>query len=274
MGVIRKQLLVLPSVAFLVVFLLLPLATLGIQSFPNGSFDIYLHIFSQPLYLSVFKETFRSAVIVTGVCLFLGYPYALLMTRGNRATVILLSIALLLPFWVSLLLRTFSWVILLQNTGVLNELLQLSGLIGRPVPLIRNSTGVIVGMTHILLPNMVLPILAVMSRIDFSLLDAANICGATGLRRFTTILVPLTLPGIVAGSVLCFTLSLGFYITPAMLGGPANTMVAQLIASQVNDQFNVPVASALSVVLLGATALCFLVVGLAMWWSRRWSVTL
>jgi putative spermidine/putrescine transport system permease protein len=184
------------------------------------------------------------------------------MTQGNKTVTTILSIALLLPFWVSLLLRTFSWLILLQDTGLINVILLRIGLISEPLHLIRNQIGVLVGMTHILLPYAVLPIYAVMRKVDPRLMEAATICGSSRLRAFVRVYLPLSMPGVLAAGLLTFTLALGFYITPALLGGARDVMIGQLIAAQVTEQLNFGFAAVLSVVLLAATAAAFGIAGI------------
>lgn len=256
--------LVLPAVAFLAVFFAYPLVDIVLRSFPDASLSLYQRILSSNVYIRVIGETFKTSAVVMLVCLLLGYPYAYAMAHSGRRVFILLTIALLLPFWVSLLLRTFSWLILLQDTGLINSVMVALGIVDSPVPLIRNQVGVIVGMTHILLPYAVLPLYAAMRKIDNRLMEASSICGAGAARSFFRVYFPLSLPGVYAAALLTFTLSLGFYITPALLGGPRDTMIAQLIAVQVGEQLNFGMASALAVVLLVLTAVAFALFGLVM----------
>lgn len=259
----RAQLwLLLPAIAFLAVFFIYPLIDIVLRSFPNSSLSLYQRIFSSTLYIRVIGETFKTSGLVMLVCLLLAYPYAYAMTHASRRVLVILAIALLLPFWVSLLLRTFSWLILLQDTGLINTTLMRLGLVDAPLPLIRNQIGVVVGMAHILLPYAVLPLYAVMRKIDGRLMEASSICGAGWVRSFLRVYLPLSLPGVFAGALLTFTLALGFYITPALLGGPRDTMIGQLIAAQVGEQLNFGLGSALAVVLLVLTAAAFGLFGL------------
>jgi putative spermidine/putrescine transport system permease protein len=212
--------------------------------------------------VKVILLTFRTSALVMLVCLLLGYPYAYAMARSRGWILACLSICLLLPFWVSLLLRTFAWMVLLQDTGLINTTLLSAGIIDKPLRLIRNTVGVTIGMTHILLPYVVLPIYSVMRKIDPKLMEAASISGARPVRAFYRVFFPLSLPGVYAGALLSFTLGLGFYITPALLGGARNTLIGQLIASQITEQLNFGFGSALAVVLLLLTALAFGLFGL------------
>lgn len=254
--------LLLPAIAFLCVFFVYPLVDIVLRSFAGGTLALYERIFTSTLYIRVIGETFQTSLVVMLACLALAYPYAYAMAHARRRTLVVLVVALLLPFWVSLLLRTFSWLILLQDTGLINTALMALGLTDRPLPLIRNQIGVIIGMVHVLLPYAVLPLYAVMRRIDDRLLEASAVCGAGWTRGFLRIYLPLSLPGVLAGALLTFTLSLGFYITPALLGGPRDTMISQLIAIQISEQLNFGMGSALAVVLLVFTVAAFALFGL------------
>jgi ABC-type spermidine/putrescine transport system permease subunit I len=263
-----NDILVFPALVFLVGCFLYPLFFVLIQSFQGSLFGEYLLIWRTPVFLKVIALTFRTAALVTVLCVLLGYVYAYAMCHANRKLLGLLMITLLVPFWVSLLLRTFSWMILLQDTGVINRVLIALGLVDQPLHLIRNTTGVVIGMVHVLLPYAVLPMYTVMRKIDVRMTEAARICGAGEIRAFVRVFLPLSLPGVLAAAIMCFTLSLGFYITPSLLGGPSNTMIGQLIASEISDQLDFPFASALSVVLLVITAITFAVLGILMKGSR------
>ncbi|MDR6756990.1 putative spermidine/putrescine transport system permease protein [Mycoplana sp. BE70] len=249
--------LIVPSVLFLALFFVFPLLKLVAISLPDGSMEYYHQIFTTPVFLRVIGETFRVSLIVTVVTVAIAYPYAYAMAHGGRAMLLVLTIALLIPFWVSLLLRSFSWIVLLQNSGLVNDFLIATGLIDRPLRLIRTPMGVIIGMVHILLPYAVLPLYTVMKKIDLRLMEASSICGASWLRGFARIYFPLSLPGVMASAILAFTLALGFYITPALLGSPRDMMIAQMIAGQFNEQLNFGLGAALAVVLMVLTAVAF-----------------
>lgn len=258
--------LLLPSTLFLLVFFILPLLKLVAISLPDGSLEFYRQILTTPIFLRVIGETFRVSLFVMVVTVVVAYPYAYAMAHGGRTILLLLSAALLIPFWVSLLLRSFSWVVLLQNTGLINDLLTSVGLIDSPVRLIRTPFGVMVGMVHILLPYAVLPLYTVMKKIDIRLLEASAICGAGWLRGFVRVYFPLSLPGVMAAAVLTFTLALGFYITPSLLGSPRNMMIAQMIAAQFTEQLNFGLGAALAVVLMLLTAIAFGLLGILQKW--------
>jgi putative spermidine/putrescine transport system permease protein len=170
-----------------------------------------------------------------------------------------LLIAVLLPFWSSALVRTFAWQVILRDTGIINTFLVDLGVVAEPLPLIRTTAGVIIGMSHILLPFMVLPIWAVLRRIDPEFSRAAANLGASPVTAFRRIVLPLSLPGLLAGCLLVFVLALGFYITPALLGGPRDQMISQLIVEQVERQLDWGFAAAISVLLMVATFAILLV---------------
>lgn len=241
-----------PGTLFLLIFFGYPLVTIAQRSLTDPGPSNYVQAVTDPVYQHVLMTTLKTAGITTIACLLLGYPYALVMTRSSRRLVALLTALVLLPFWSSLLVRTFSWTVLLQDTGLVNQVLQALGLTDEPLSMIRTSLGVEIGMVHILLPYMVLPLYATMSRIDPSYTAAAMSLGAPPRTAFRRVMLPLTLPGVYAGSVLVFVLSLGFYITPALLGNPASSMLGEVIVNQVS-QFGFGLGGALGMVLLVVT---------------------
>ena len=249
----------LSPVLFLGALFLLPVVRLLLLSIEGGTFAHFHKAFTGELYITVFLETFRIAAIVTGVSLLLAYPIAYVLSTASPRWVLIGLVFLMLPFWTSVLVRTYAWMILLGRNGVLNQALLGLGLTDKPVALIYNTTGVIIGMVHVLLPYMVFPIYSAMVRVDSDLLLAAEGLGASGWNVFRRVFLPLTLPGVVAGTALVFILSLGFYITPALLGGGKVIMIAVLIEQQVRQFLEWGFASALSIVLLTAALLVYLV---------------
>ena len=252
----RWSLLVLPAVGFLVVFFLAPLVLMSIRSVtdPIGAgLSNYERFFTQEAYIHVLTNTFWIAFVSTVTCLVVGYPFAYLMTVVPGRVAGLLLIAVFLPFWSSLLVRTFAWQVILRDTGIINTFLINLGLISEPLTLIRTTGGVILGMSHILLPFMVLPIYAVMRRIDPEYGRAAANLGAPPVSAFLRIFLPLSLPGVVAGSLLVFVLALGFYITPALLGGLRDQMISQVIVQQVQQRLDWGFGTAMSVLLMVIT---------------------
>ncbi|NJO32683.1 MAG: ABC transporter permease [Rhodospirillales bacterium] len=204
----------------------------------------------QRIYLTLLARTLWISVAVTLICLALGYPVAYLLAGLPTRYSNLLMLLLLLPFWTSLLVRTTAWLVLLQREGLINDLAIWFGVTNEPMELVRNRFGVYVAMTHILLPFMVLPIFSVMKGISPSHMRAAFSLGAGPMRAFVRIYLPQTLPGICAGGLLVFIMSLGYYITPALVGGPADQMLSYFIAFNANATLNWGLAGALSIVLM------------------------
>ena len=242
-----------PAVAILLLVLAYPLAIVVWRSFtdPAVGIDNYVWFFQSAVNRTVLQRTFIVAGWVTLACLICAYPYAYAMTIAGRNMRLVLILCVLVPFWLSGVVRTLAWVILLQDSGVINSMLRGLGL--SPVKLIRTLPGVVIGMTQVLLPFMILPIYSVMKGIDTRLLQAARSLGAKPWRAFLQIYVPLSLPGVYAGAIIVFILSLGFYITPALLGGPRSTMLSSLVQNQVLSLLNWGRGGAMGVVLLIAT---------------------
>ncbi len=255
--------LAMPLLVFLTAAFLLPLALMVIRSVtdpPGAGIANYQEFFGSEADIRVLGNTFYIAAVSTIACLAIGYPYAYLMAIAPQRVSGLLLIAVLVPFWSSLLVRTFAWEVILRDTGLVNSVLRGLGLIQEPLPLIRNTFSVIVGMTQILLPFMVLPLWTVMQRIDPELTRAAANLGAAPFAAFRRVFLPLSFPGVAAGSLLVFVLALGFYITPTILGSPRETMISRFIADQVQQRLNWGLATAMAVVLM---ALTFIVLAVA-----------
>ena len=211
------------------------------------------------VFINAFARTVWISASVTLLCLVLGYPVAYLLAtlpadKSNR-----LMLLVIVPFWTSLLVRTTAWYVLLQPGGVINSLLMGMGLVSHPLPLLFNRTGVLIGITHILLPYMILAIYSVMKSVSPIYMRAAHSLGAHPVTAFVRIYVPQTLPGVGAGCFLVFVLALGYYITPALLGGAGDEMISQLIAAQTNEQLNWGLAGALSAYLVIFTAVFYFV---------------
>ena len=211
------------------------------------------------IYVQVFVRTIWLSALVTILCLLLGYPVAYLLATLPTGTSNLLMILVLLPFWTSLLVRTTAWVVVLQREGVLNDLLLFLHLISQRVQLIFNRFGVIVAMTHILLPFMILPIFSVMKTISPAYVRAAQSLGATPFTAFWRVYFPQTVPGIGAGGILVFILALGYYITPALVGGPTDQMISYFIADHTQRSLNWGLASAMGTILLGGVLAMYLI---------------
>jgi putative spermidine/putrescine transport system permease protein len=247
--------LVLPLLLFLIIVFLVPLGAMLWRSLsdPEFGFGNYAAIFAESLYLRVLLNTFVVAVAVTVVTLVLAYPYAYLMTLVSPFWRSVMLVLVLIPFWTSVLIRSFALVLLLRDTGVLNTLAIDAGVISEPVTMLRTIGGVIFGMVQVSLPFAVLPIYATMSGIDRRLGLAAQNLGARPSGAFWRIFVPLSLPGVAAGLLLTFVQALGYYITPALLGGPENTMIGELIVQQVSAVLRYGFAAALATLLLVTT---------------------
>jgi putative spermidine/putrescine transport system permease protein len=269
----RYLLLLLPGVVFLIAFYGYPVAamltrafydpTLGWQNFAplvqaRSTLDVFGASIPMNAYIRVFGITLQVAVVVTFCTLLLGYPvaYALSSVSASRAN--LLMILVLIPFWTSILVRSYAWMVLLGQDGIINEALVASGVRSEPLQLLNTRLAVYVGMIHIQLPFMILPLYAVMRGIDRNLLRAAGNLGAPPSAVFRRIFLPLSLPGVAAGCLLVFILSLGFYITPALLGGQKDVMVSMLIQQQISQLkwgFGAALALVLLIIALGVYAL-------------------
>ncbi|WP_165447548.1 ABC transporter permease [Rhizobium ruizarguesonis] len=202
------------------------------------------------IYIDILIRTILISLSVTVLCVLIGYPLAYMMASTDARTARWLMIFVLLPFWTSLLVRTTAWLVLLQSNGVVNSILTSLGLVAAPLELAHNRIGVLIAMTHILLPFVVLPVHAVMKGIPPAYWRAASSLGATPVKAFLRVYLPLTLPGVGAGALLVFILALGYYITPALVGGPKDQMLSYFIAYFVNQSSNWGMAAALAVVLL------------------------
>jgi putative spermidine/putrescine transport system permease protein len=211
---------------------------------------------SRRIYIDNFINTLTLTISVTLVCLVLGYPVAFLLATAPPGRGNLLMILVLLPFWTSLLVRTTSWMVMLQSNGVINATLLGLDLIEQPLQLIFNRVGTVVAMSHILLPFMILPLYSVMKGIDPAYMKAARSLGGNPFSAFFRVYIPQTLPGIGAGTILVFILAIGYYITPALVGGKSGQMIGNFIAHHMQTSLNWGLASALGGILL------FVVVGL------------
>jgi putative spermidine/putrescine transport system permease protein len=250
------------AVVLLSVLFLYPIVRIIYTSFlVDGalSLDHYRRIFEVDAYLGVLRTTLTIGLQVTIICLLLGYPLAYFLASIPARWQRVLIILVLVPFWTSFLVRTYAWMVLLQRRGVVNQWLMDIGITNEPIQMMYNRMGVLVGMVHVMLPFMVLPLFAVMIGIDRNLIRAAQNLGASPWQAFRRIFLPLSLPGIAAGSILVFILSIGLYITPAIMGGRGDTMNAQLIEAQVRARLNWEFATALGVFLLITTVLIVLI---------------
>jgi putative spermidine/putrescine transport system permease protein/spermidine/putrescine transport system permease protein len=248
-----------PALLLVLVTMLIPVGWLFGLSFlsDSGQFSLehYQRMLEQPSYYRTFLMTFEVSVMTTVICILLGYPLAYVMAQLPQRVANLCLILVLLPFWTSLLVRTYAWLVLLQRQGLVNTWGMKLGLWDAPLALVNNLNGTLIGMVHIMLPFLVLPLYGSLRAIDRDLLRAASSLGASPVRAFWAVFLPLSLPGLAAGAVIVFILCLGFYITPAVLGGGKVIMVSNRIANDIELFFNWGAASALGVVLLAATLL-------------------
>ncbi|WP_219995844.1 ABC transporter permease [Schumannella soli] len=245
----------MPALALLSVILLVPLFSSLVRSLssPTWTLDNYAHLFTDGVTLTVLGRTATTALIVTAVALLLGYPYAYLLTRvGPRARAVLL-VVVLVPFWTSVMARNFAWLVLLQRGGPVSEAFAFLGM--PDVVLSGTTSGVTIAMSQVLLPFMVLPLYSSLGGIDRRLLLAARGLGSSPIVAFWKIYWPLSRGGVVAGVILVFTLSLGFYVTPALIGSPQQSLVAQLLNQRTTQLLDFAGASALGIVVLVVTLL-------------------
>ena len=216
----------------------------------NESGEIVAAADNQAIYVTIFERTFWVSITITVLCVFLGFPLAYLLATQPAGIGNWLLLLVLLPFWTSLLVRTLAWLILFQKDGVANQIVMLLGIADQPLQLINTRFAVYIGMIHILLPFMVLPLYSVMRRISPTHVRAASSLGANPVVAFWTVYVPQTVPGIGAGVLLVSVLALGFYITPDLLGAPGDQMISYFIAFYTNQSVNWGMAAALGVWLL------------------------
>lgn len=254
--------LVSPALLLVTVIMVLPVGWLFYLSVLSdaGSFSLehYRRMWEQPSYARTFWVTFEVSFLTTGICILLGYPLAYFLSELPKRAANLCMIAVLLPLWTSLLVRTYAWLVLLQRRGLINGWGMELGLWSEPLELVHNLTGTLIGTVHVMLPFIVLPLYACMRGINRDYLKAAANLGASPTRSFWQIFFPLSIPGLATGSLIVFILCLGFYITPAVLGGGKVIMVSSRIANDIEIFFNWGAASALGVVLLLLTLLLIL----------------
>jgi putative spermidine/putrescine transport system permease protein len=272
--------LVSPACLWLVVFFLIPLILIMRLSFlgfsptsgivPVLGLGNYWKVFGDAYYVGIFVRTLRISLLVTGLALVLGYPEAYYLTRIRGRAKALVLVAVLSPLIVSAITRTFGWFILLAPNGLVNGAIQALGLADGPVKLIYSETGIVIGLTHVLVPFMVLSIYASLQRRNPALVSAAHTLGAGPVRAFLEVTLPLSLPGIVAGSALVFTLAMSAFVTPAILGGTRVRVVAYLIYEEFLLSLNWPFGATLALLLVLITMV--VVVAYNRWLERgRWA---
>ena len=260
---IREQRMLLslagPSLIAVVAIIVIPVGWLFYLSFLGSdgqlSLEHYQKMIEYKSYARVFVTTFQVSILTTAICILIGYPLAYFLAIMPQRLAGFFMLTVLLPFWTSLLVRTYAWLVLLQKNGILNDFAISVGLWETPLKLVHNMTGTLIGMAHIMLPFLVLPLYGSMRKIERDMMHAAANLGASPIQAFWKIYFPLSISGMVAGSLIVFVLCLGFYVTPAVLGGGRVVMVATQITAILENQYNWGAASALGVVLLVATLL-------------------
>jgi ABC-type spermidine/putrescine transport system permease subunit I len=246
-----------PALLLVLVIMAIPVGWLFWLSFigDDGALTLehYQRMVASKSYARTFRTTFEVSLLTTAICILTGYPLAYFLSQLPRRVANLCMIAVLLPFWTSLLVRTYAWLVLLQRKGLVNDWGIALGLWDEPIKLVHNLTGTLIGMVHIMLPFLVLPLYASMRAIDQDTVKAAANLGARPSQAFWMVFFPLSLPGLFAGALIVFVLCLGFFVTPAVLGGGKVIMVSMRIATNIELFFNWGAASALGVVLLALT---------------------
>ena len=221
---------------------------------PEPGIGNYVRTLTDPVIQSVFLRTFRICAIVTIAAVAIAYVLSYMWVYGSRRQQIIVELCIIIPFWISVLTRAFGWLVILSNRGLANSWLAALGLISEPLTLVRNEFGVILGIVHFLVPFAVFPLASSMRQVDNRVLMAARGLGAGRLRTFWAVFVPMTLPGIIGATVIVFVFSLGFFITPAILGGGRSIMVAEFVYVQLFHTTNWGLAAAVSVVLVTIVA--------------------
>jgi putative spermidine/putrescine transport system permease protein len=246
-------LLLLPGLAFLVLFFLVPVGLILVQSLfdPDFTLRFYRQLVAGPDYLAVLWISIKIALLTSAISLLASYPVAYLLLVAPPTVRALMLSLILLPFWTNLLIRCYAWMLMLQTKGVINTLLVgWLHVLTEPLALVFNLTGVVIGMVHYLVPIAILVLYSIMKAIDLRLLQAAQSLGANPLRAFALVFVPLSLPAVRAAALLIVVIALGFFVTPALLGGRGETTIAMLVSSYFGDVLNWGFGSALATVLL------------------------
>ena len=255
------KLLLTISVTFLLVFMILPILDMFTKSVvdDNGfTWSYFKEFFSKSLYAKILLNTIRLSLIIGLVTIVLGYPVAYLMNRVGPVLRCIIMGCVQIPFWTSLLVRTYSWIAILQNQGVVNVVLQKLGIIKQPIQLLYNDAGVIIVMTYIMLPYMIFSISTEMGQIDKNVIIASRSLGAGKTMTFFRIFLPLSLPGIMSGFFIVFLNTMGYYIVPALVGGQKSQMFSQTIQNELSGVLNWNFASAISIILVMVTMMIVL----------------
>jgi ABC-type spermidine/putrescine transport system permease subunit I len=258
LGHLPKWALIAPALALLLLLFITPIGWFIAEALSElgGWEDIWLEardVIGSRAIAGAIASTNVIALMVTALVLLIGYPLSYAFSRARGLAFSLILVCIVLPYFTSVIVRTYAWMVILGRNGLINQLLLGSGLVSEPVNLLYNRTGVVIGMTYVLLPYMVLTLFAAMKAVDHRLLQAAEGMGARPLTVFAKVFLPLTLHGITAGSLIVYILALGFFITPALMGGPGDVMMAMLIEREIELSHNWPVAALMTIVLLAIT---------------------
>ncbi|MDQ0562959.1 ABC-type spermidine/putrescine transport system permease subunit II [Rhizobium mesoamericanum] len=277
---IRSAIVAGPLIVLLVGFLLIPLWYIVWGSFEGSKFNFghYTRVFASETNLNILLRTLHIGLIVTVVSIVAGYPVAYLLTKLRAGALSVVSVFILIPLFTAFLVRTYAWMIILGREGIINNALVWLGLIDSPLPLLNTTFAVVVGMAHVFIPMAIFTMYSSMVRIDHEFARAAQILGAKPIQAFLRVYFPLTLPAVFSAAILIFITAIGFYITPALLGGPSDTMISQLIVAQMTTLLNFELGYASSIVLLLVT-ICILFVAslfipLEMIWSSSTVVSM
>ena len=261
-----------PGVSWLVLFFFIPILVIFTYSFYHYSeglmtraftFENYIRAFTQQVYFRIFVKSLWYGVVVTVCCLLIAYPCSYFLARTNYKRKEILFLALIVPFWTSIVVRTYAWKILLGSNGLINYFLtETTGILEDPIRFLYSERAVYIGLIHVFLPFMILPLYASIEKINMSLEEAAQDLGANRLRTLWKVTIPMSLPGISTGCLLVFILTVGSYITPDLLGGPSQLMISNVIQKEYYVSFNWPFGSALAMLLL------FIILALIFFYNR------
>ena len=256
----RALLLALPTVLTLLFFFVAPMVYILVHTLHENGLSDFVDFFGDPFYRNILWVTLWVSLVSTAISLVLGYPTAFYMARTKSRMKQVMMIVILFPFLVSAVVRSYGWMVILGTNGLLNQLLQSLGLISAPLKILNTETAVIIGMIHLLVPYMVLSLVGVLQSIDPNVEYAAYSLGASPLQTFSKVVFPLSLPGIISGCVLVFTMSMTSYVTPKLLGGSKFRMMATMVVQEINVNFDWGAASAISYILLAVILLVQVVV--------------
>jgi len=261
----RAGYLLLPAFGLLAAVFVLPILWFFYKAlgelpgpFSEAMLDIY-YTLTSVVVIDAFYTTFWISLAVTLAVLVVSYPIAYFLTRAKGLVFSAVILCIVVPYFTSVIVRTYSWMVLLGRNGIVNQALVSIGIVDRPLELLYNKTGILIGMTYVLMPYMVLTLYAAMKGIDLRLLSAAKGMGAGNLYVFRRVYFPLSVHGVISGSLIVFILAIGYFITPALMGGPSDVMIAMLIEREVEILVNWPTAAIMSLALLAVTMVLYVV---------------